>query len=88
MPLLHYFVIGRPRHVISPLQKRMMTKQVAVIASCVVRSRKQSREPDSVRINDFVIISTGHGKPLQKRVMTIQVAVIATARWLLSEAMH
>jgi len=25
-----------------------------------------------VRINDFVIISAGHGKPLQKRVMTIR----------------
>ena len=41
---------------INPAQKRVMTKQIAVIANCEARSRKQSREPDSVRINDFVII--------------------------------
>ena len=46
------FVIGSPGHVIIPLQKRVMTKQVAVIAN----EAKQSREPDSVRNNDFVII--------------------------------
>ena len=52
-----------------------MTIQVAVIAS----GAKQSRVPDIVQINDFVIISAGHGiNPLQKRLMTIQVAVIAS----------
>ena len=78
-------VIASSGHGKNPLQKRVMTIQVAVIAS----GAKQSRTIDNVRINDFVIISAGHGKnPLQKRVMTSQVAVIATARWLLSEAMH
>jgi len=51
----------------NPLQKRVMTIQVAVIASdddtgrrhcdCEARSRKQSRWSDNVRDNDFVIIS-------------------------------
>jgi len=27
-----FFVVGRPGHVINPLQKRVMTSQVAVIA--------------------------------------------------------
>ena len=59
----------------NPLQKRVMTIQVAVIAS----GAKQSRTIDYVWINDFVIISNGHWKnPLQKRVMTSQVAVIAS----------
>jgi len=40
---------------------------------------KQSRAIDNMRINEFVIISSGHRiNPLQKRVMTIQVAVIAS----------
>ena len=74
------FLIISAGHGKNPLQKRVMTIQVAVIAS----EAKQSRETDNVRVNDFVIISAGHGiNPLQKRVMTIQVAVIA--RWLLSE---
>ena len=52
-----------------------MTIQIPVIASEV----KQSRVPDNVQINNFVIISAGHVRnPLQKRLMTIQVAVIAS----------
>ena len=67
-------VIASAGHGKNLLQKRMMTIQVAVIAS----GAKQSRVPDNVRVNDFVIISAGHGRnPLQKRVMTSQVAVIA-----------
>ena len=46
-------VIASAGHVINPLQKRVMTMQVAVIAS----RAKQSRTIDNVRINDFVIIS-------------------------------
>ena len=67
-------VIGSPGHVINPLQKRVMTKQVAVIAS----EAKKSRETDSVRINGFVIIRPKHViNPAQKSVITKQVDVIA-----------
>ena len=60
------FVIGSPGHGINPLQKRVMTKQVAVIANCEVRSRKQSRlsrlyldcfVPRNDGVTSFVIIS-------------------------------
>ena len=46
------FVIISAGHGKNPLQKRLMTIQVAVIAS----GAKQSRRPDNVWINDFVII--------------------------------
>ena len=45
-------VIASTGHVRNPLQKRVMTIQVAVIAS----GAKQSRRSDNMRINYFVII--------------------------------
>ena len=82
-------VIARNGHGKNPLQKRVMTIQVAVIArheaiqiqatrSGLLRVLRQAQQPPrNDGVTRFVIISAGHGKPLQKRVMTIQVAVIA-----------
>ena len=49
---IRFTVIASSGHGKNPLQKRVMTIQVAVIAS----RAKQSRSPDDVRIKYFVII--------------------------------